>query len=205
MIHRANQIALFFAAYPHDEAVAGVTDHFKKFWERRMRDQIIAYVAAGRQRSARARARSGKTAAIACEHFSAFALCSIGLAQNNAQSAPPGTSPSSLSASSATSITSAPPTFLRSTSRLRKARSCSTAACPKRRRSSRRASRNSVSPMKDVKILLNSHAHYDHCGGLAELKKAIRRAHDRERARSSGAQSAAKGGAVPFPAMQSIA
>jgi metallo-beta-lactamase class B len=25
--------------------------------------------------------------------------------------------------------------------------------------------------MKDVKILLNSHAHYDHCGGLAGLKK----------------------------------
>jgi metallo-beta-lactamase class B len=25
--------------------------------------------------------------------------------------------------------------------------------------------------MKDVKILLASHAHYDHCGGLAELKK----------------------------------
>jgi metallo-beta-lactamase class B len=25
--------------------------------------------------------------------------------------------------------------------------------------------------IKDVKILLNSHAHYDHCGGLAELKK----------------------------------
>ena len=45
MVHRANQIALFFAGYPHDEAVAGVADHFKKFWERRMRDQIIAYVA----------------------------------------------------------------------------------------------------------------------------------------------------------------
>jgi formate dehydrogenase subunit delta len=45
MVHRANQIALFFAAYPHDEAVAGVLDHFKRFWERRMRDQIIAYVA----------------------------------------------------------------------------------------------------------------------------------------------------------------
>lgn len=45
MIHRANQIALFFAGYPHDEAVAGVTDHLKRFWERRMRDQIIAYVA----------------------------------------------------------------------------------------------------------------------------------------------------------------
>jgi len=25
--------------------------------------------------------------------------------------------------------------------------------------------------IKDVKFLLNSHAHYDHCGGLAELKK----------------------------------
>jgi formate dehydrogenase subunit delta len=45
MVHRANQIALFFASYPHEEAVAGVTDHLKKFWERRMREQIIAYVA----------------------------------------------------------------------------------------------------------------------------------------------------------------
>ncbi len=49
MVHRANQIALFFAGYPHDEAVAGVTDHFKKFWERRMRDQIIAVCRAWRQ------------------------------------------------------------------------------------------------------------------------------------------------------------
>ena len=49
MVHRANQIALYFAVYPHDEAVAGVLDHLKKFWERRMRDQIIAYVADGGQ------------------------------------------------------------------------------------------------------------------------------------------------------------
>lgn len=47
MIHRANQIALFFESYPHDQAVTGVTDHLKKYWERRMRDQIIAYVAQG--------------------------------------------------------------------------------------------------------------------------------------------------------------
>ncbi len=47
MVHRANQIALFFASYPHDEAVAGVTDHLKRFWERRMREQIITYVAKG--------------------------------------------------------------------------------------------------------------------------------------------------------------
>ena len=47
MVHMANQIALFFAAYPKDEAVAGVTDHFQKFWEPRMRKQIIEYVAQG--------------------------------------------------------------------------------------------------------------------------------------------------------------
>jgi formate dehydrogenase subunit delta len=49
MVHMANQIALYFAAYPHDQAVAGVTDHFQKFWERRMKDQIKQYVAQGGQ------------------------------------------------------------------------------------------------------------------------------------------------------------
>jgi formate dehydrogenase subunit delta len=47
MVHMANQIALFFASYPKEEAVAGVTDHLKKFWEPRMRQQIIQYVASG--------------------------------------------------------------------------------------------------------------------------------------------------------------
>jgi formate dehydrogenase subunit delta len=47
MVHMANQIALFFASYPRDEALAGVTDHFKKFWEPRMRKQIIEYVMHG--------------------------------------------------------------------------------------------------------------------------------------------------------------
>ena len=47
MVHNANQIALFFASYPREEAIAGVTEHFKKFWERRMRDQIGQYVAHG--------------------------------------------------------------------------------------------------------------------------------------------------------------
>jgi formate dehydrogenase subunit delta len=47
MVHSANQIALFFAGYPHEQAVAGVADHFRKFWERRMRDQIKQYVAQG--------------------------------------------------------------------------------------------------------------------------------------------------------------
>jgi formate dehydrogenase subunit delta len=47
MVHMANQIALFFASYPREEALAGVSDHFKKFWEPRMRKQIIEYVAHG--------------------------------------------------------------------------------------------------------------------------------------------------------------
>ena len=47
MIHRANQIALFFATYPHDQAVAGVTDHLKRFWERRMHAALQSYVAGG--------------------------------------------------------------------------------------------------------------------------------------------------------------
>ncbi len=49
MVHDANQIAKFFASYPHDQAVAGVTDHLQKFWERRMKEQILRYVAEGGQ------------------------------------------------------------------------------------------------------------------------------------------------------------
>jgi len=47
MVHMANQIALFFASYPREEAIASVTDHLKRFWEPRMRKQIISYVAQG--------------------------------------------------------------------------------------------------------------------------------------------------------------
>lgn len=43
----ANQIAQFFAAYPHEEAVVGVADHLKKFWEPRMRLQLSEYIAKG--------------------------------------------------------------------------------------------------------------------------------------------------------------
>ncbi len=47
MVHMANQIALFFASYPREDAIAGVADHLRKFWEPRMRKQIIGYVAQG--------------------------------------------------------------------------------------------------------------------------------------------------------------
>lgn len=54
--------------------------------------------------------------------------------------------------------------------------------------------------MKDVKFLLNSHAHYDHCGGLAELK---RKSGARMIASAPDARvlASAKGGAGPFPAV----
>jgi formate dehydrogenase subunit delta len=47
MVHMANQIAQFFASYPHEEAVAGVADHIQKFWEKRMRQQLNDYIASG--------------------------------------------------------------------------------------------------------------------------------------------------------------
>ena len=47
MVHRANQIALNFAAYPHEEAVASVTRHLKMYWEPRMKKQLHEYVAKG--------------------------------------------------------------------------------------------------------------------------------------------------------------
>jgi metallo-beta-lactamase class B len=55
--------------------------------------------------------------------------------------------------------------------------------------------------IKDVKFLLNSHAHFDHCGGLAELKKlsgARMIASERDRPVLISGQ----GGAAPFPAVQ---
>lgn len=47
MVHQANQIAQFFASYPPEEAIPGVADHFRKFWEPRMRKQLLAHVEAG--------------------------------------------------------------------------------------------------------------------------------------------------------------
>lgn len=47
MVHRANQIALNFASYPHADAVAKTTTHLKMYWEPRMKKQLHEYVAKG--------------------------------------------------------------------------------------------------------------------------------------------------------------
>jgi len=47
MVHTANQIALNFASYPHEQAVANVSYHLMSFWEPRMKKQLHEYVAKG--------------------------------------------------------------------------------------------------------------------------------------------------------------
>jgi formate dehydrogenase subunit delta len=42
LIHDANEIAKYFAAYPREEAIAGIADHIKKFWDPRMRAELKA-------------------------------------------------------------------------------------------------------------------------------------------------------------------
>jgi formate dehydrogenase subunit delta len=47
LVYMANQIGRFFATQGEDEAVAGTLDHIRKFWEPRMRKEIVAYVEGG--------------------------------------------------------------------------------------------------------------------------------------------------------------
>jgi len=47
LIYMANQIAKFFESQGREKAVAGTADHLKKFWDPRMRSQIVAHVKAG--------------------------------------------------------------------------------------------------------------------------------------------------------------
>ena len=44
----ANDIGAYFAGYPgHDQAVEGIANHLRNFWEPRMRRELVAYVANG--------------------------------------------------------------------------------------------------------------------------------------------------------------
>ena len=47
LVRMANQIAAFFEPYPEDEAIAGVTEHLRKFWDPSMRAALVAAYAAG--------------------------------------------------------------------------------------------------------------------------------------------------------------
>jgi formate dehydrogenase subunit delta len=47
LIYMANQIGKFFQSQGHDQAVAGVAEHIRKFWDPRMRRGIFAHLDAG--------------------------------------------------------------------------------------------------------------------------------------------------------------
>lgn len=47
LVQMANQIATFFSTFPEEEAVSSVAAHIRQFWDRRMRDQFLAYVSTG--------------------------------------------------------------------------------------------------------------------------------------------------------------
>jgi formate dehydrogenase subunit delta len=44
LAYMANQIGKFFAHQPHDKAVAAVANHIDKFWDPRMRRDILAHL-----------------------------------------------------------------------------------------------------------------------------------------------------------------
>jgi formate dehydrogenase subunit delta len=46
LAYMANQIGKFFAHQPHDKAVAAIADHIQKFWDPRMRSEILAHLQA---------------------------------------------------------------------------------------------------------------------------------------------------------------
>ena len=46
LAYMAKQIGRFFAHQPHDKAVAAIADHIEKFWDPRMRSEILAHLQA---------------------------------------------------------------------------------------------------------------------------------------------------------------
>lgn len=47
IVRMANQIADFHKPYPHDEAVAGIAEHIRLFWEPRMRTALTQILETG--------------------------------------------------------------------------------------------------------------------------------------------------------------
>ena len=47
LIHMANQIGKLFASQGEAKAVPGIAEHIKKFWDPRMRKQIMSHLEAG--------------------------------------------------------------------------------------------------------------------------------------------------------------
>jgi len=49
LVMMANQIGTFFSSQGPDQAVAGIADHLRKYWDPRMRAKIVAHLREGGQ------------------------------------------------------------------------------------------------------------------------------------------------------------
>jgi formate dehydrogenase subunit delta len=47
LVYMANQIGRFFASQGAEQTTEGTADHIHKYWDPRMRAQIVAHLAAG--------------------------------------------------------------------------------------------------------------------------------------------------------------
>lgn len=47
LVYMANQIGIYFASQPHEDSVANIADHLRKFWDPRMRTAILAHLDQG--------------------------------------------------------------------------------------------------------------------------------------------------------------
>jgi formate dehydrogenase subunit delta len=47
IIVMANQIGDFFAPYPPERRAEGIRNHLRSYWDPRMRQQLLEYIAAG--------------------------------------------------------------------------------------------------------------------------------------------------------------
>jgi formate dehydrogenase subunit delta len=47
LIYMANQIGKFFQSQGQHNAIGGIADHIRKFWDPRMRERIVAHLDAG--------------------------------------------------------------------------------------------------------------------------------------------------------------
>jgi formate dehydrogenase subunit delta len=44
LVKMANQMGDFFKSYPEAEGVEGIREHIAKFWNRKMREELFAYI-----------------------------------------------------------------------------------------------------------------------------------------------------------------
>jgi formate dehydrogenase subunit delta len=44
LVKMANQMGDFFKSYPEDTGVEGIRDHISKFWNKKMREELLAFI-----------------------------------------------------------------------------------------------------------------------------------------------------------------